>query len=141
MMAYKQKGRGGSVSYMKGIGIGVVAAILITMILSTLVTFLIINENIDAYSMGYYAFGIVLIASFIGCVISGKLIMERVAILSGAVALVYLLMIVAIGVLFFDGSVAGVWTRLVAVAISGVVSCAFCIRGKRNGKKRKGTVC
>ncbi len=137
----KRKGRGDSVSLMKGIGIGVITAAIVSLLLSVVITILLINEYIDVYPLRYYTLGITVIGSLSGCMTSGKLTKDGVAIAAGLTGATYLFLLIAIGILAFDTGFDKVWTGLIAVIVGCVISCAFCIRQKGVGKRRKGIVC
>ena len=136
-MKSKHKFRRENLSFGWGVCISLGISVFTGLILSLLLTTFVINEHIDENMIGYITPIITLIASFLGCITSGKLIGERLAVVIGITGALYLAVCVFTGVLLFNGGFHNLWIRLLTIVISWAVSCAICIRGQGSGRKRK----
>ena len=120
-----------------GIIIGICSSVGITLAFAAILASLIVNERIGINSLQYYTFVITAIAALTGGVIAGKYTNEKPAISCGAAALIYGLILMFVGILFFNGDFHGVWTSLISIIIGCLLACTICLRKKVRGYTRK----
>ena len=104
---------------------------------SMLLAVIVVNERVGENMIEYLTPIITLIASLAGCIVAGKQIKERLAIVITIIGVIYLLILMGMGILFFEGGFHNFWTSLLSIAVACAVSCAICIRGCRGERKRK----
>lgn len=120
-----------------GVSAGSVVSLVLSVILAMIVAALIVNERIGESAIKYISPIIVLIATMAGCIIGAGLVGEKLAVVSGITGVVYLLILIGTGILFFDGGFHNLWTSILSIIVGCVSSCAICIRGKGSKTKRK----
>ncbi len=136
-MIIKRKKRKEKCSLGIGILIGILISVVISLGLAMLLTNLIINERIEENMIKHLTPVIMLISSLLGCIAGGKLAEEKIAIATGITAALYVLILTATGILFFEGGFRNLWISVLSSIISWICSCAICIRGKGSYKQRK----
>ena len=119
--------------------IGTLTSLLLSVVLSMIVATLVLNERIGEDAIGLLSRIIMMISSALGCIIAIRLNAEKLAIVSGITGIIYLLILIGTGILFFDGGFHNIWTSIISVTVGCVLSCAICIRGKGSVIKRKRT--
>ena len=119
--------------------IGTLTSLLLSVVLSMIVATLVLNERIGEDAIGLLSRIIMMISSELGCIIAIRLNAEKLAIVSGITGIIYLLILIGTGILFFDGGFHNIWTSIISVTVGCVLSCAICIRGKGSVIKRKRT--
>ncbi len=124
-------------SFINAVWVGVSISLLLSIVLAMLLAVLVVSERFSENSIKYAVPVITMIGTMIGSMVAGKKHNEKLAILAAAVGGIYLFLLVAVGVLFFDGGFHNLGLRLLSTAVGCVCSCAICIRGKGSGKKRK----
>ncbi len=124
-------------SFAAGVSIGTLVSLMLSVFLAMIIAALILNERIGERAIEYIAPIIMLLSTLTGCIIAGQLIDEKLAVASGVTGIIYLLILVGVGILFFDGGFHNLWTSILSIAIGCVISCAICIRGKGSRTKRK----
>ena len=118
----------------KGIGLGALAGIILTLALAALLATWIANGNIGENAIDFLVMMILGCSTFVASVLGGKLSAKRhcaVGLLSVAM---YCAAIISCGVLVFDKSPTGVWRHILICALgalSGSVVCIFTARKKR----------
>ena len=120
-----------------GILIGVTTALLFAFVLSALAALLIINDRIDPGRVRLLTFFTTVVSSLISGVVTGKITQSKPAISCGITVITYGLILLAVGILFFDGGLHGVWTSIAAMAIGYVGACTICISRKKRSPIRK----
>ena len=120
-----------------GIFIGTGVSLIISVVLSMIAAALIVNERVSENGIGYITPIISLIATMAGCIIAARFVGQKLAIISGATGIIYLIILIGIGIMFFDGGFHNMWTSILSIGVGCAVSCAICIRGKGSGKRRK----
>ena len=114
--------------------IGIAICIVISLLAGAGLTSMVLGETISEANMHYYTFGVLFIACFLGVLIAAKLAGGKYAVVAGIVAGVYLLLLLAVAILLFDGMFSGVIGKGVSILLGAGAACAICIR-KGNGKK------
>lgn len=120
-----------------GISVGAVVSLIFSLILAMIIAAFIVNERIGEGAIKYISPIIALIATMAGCVVATRLVGEKLAIVSGFTGIVYILILIGIGILFFDGGFHNLWTSVLSIAVGCAISCTICIRGNRSKTKRK----
>lgn len=120
-----------------GIGIGTGLAIITYLVLAIAVTALVLNERIKEDTIKNLVPFLTLIATTVGAVSACKLSKNKIAVVSVSTALLFLLVLVATGIFFFEGGFYNLWTSLASIVFGCVISCAICIREKKGSRKRK----
>lgn len=124
-------------SIASGVGIGVLISVFISLILAMAVAALIANDNLSENGMGYFALIIALISAAVGGIVSGKKVGGKYALATGLTGLLYCLVLICVGILFFDGEINSLWTSIVAITVGVVASCVICITGSGGKRRRK----
>lgn len=141
-MVVNQKPSGTAKSMPAGLAMGWIAEMLITAAACLLLAMLILNGRAGWEAMGYGVMVILLLSSYLGAAISCKLIERRKLLVCAISGAVYLLTLLAIVILFFDGSFGAVWAPAMLIA-GGVTAAAFIHyrgtqeRGRRKRKRRR----
>lgn len=116
--------------------IGVVISVMVTVLLSAIVSWLIANDKIEMEAMDFSALVVRLLAALIGCAVAAR--GEKGLIKAVIAAIGYLVILVCINALFFDGRFTGILGGVIAVAIG----CAAAVivnnlPKRRNGSRRR----
>ena len=97
-MQFKRNNRA-NYNYGTGIGVGIILSCALSVILSMAVTVLVLNERVGENTIGYIIQIVVLFSSLLGSTVAGKMIRERIAIVTGITGIVYMLILVGTGIL------------------------------------------
>ena len=124
-------------SFATVVSIGTLTSLLLSVVLSMIIATLVLNERIGEDAIGLLSRIVMMISTALGCIIAIRLNAEKLAIVSGITGIIYFLILIGTGILFFDGGFHNIWTSVISVAVGCVVSCAICIRGKGREMKRK----
>ncbi len=119
------------------IGIGLAASILSLFLLGAVIATLILSEKITEENMRYFTFASLFVSSLIGCLLSCKKLASKYALAAGLSGLSFLLILVAVGILFFDGGFSNLLINSLAVLIGTAIACAICISTEGRGNRRK----
>lgn len=107
---------------------GVVVSLMIGIILTLGLTSLVMNGTINDAGAGNWTFVIRTVASAIGCLAGVMLIKKNYLLIAGAVALGYLVMLIAIGIVVYDGSFDNIISGTTSVLLGGVISCLLVLK-------------
>ena len=124
-------------SMASGVAIGVLLSVMVSLLLAVGTAGLIINEKLSEGRIHYCALIITLISGTVGGFVAGKVVGSKYAVVTGLTGLVYWLVLIAVGILFFDGGFNMLWTSTAAIAVGVAASCVLCITGTRGRGKRK----
>ncbi len=105
---------------------GCVSAILVSLLLTIGLTSLILNGSLSESRTGLIAFLIRVLSVFLGCLIAGGICKERVLPVIGLIAGGYLITILVIGIIAFDGSFHNFLSGILSVLLGSVL--AFVLR-------------
>ena len=137
-MERKSRNGGRAKSIPAGLALGCVLSVGITVIFAGIVAKLIDLEKMKETAIGYSALGILLAASYLGCVTAGEAIKHRKAMVCGLGALIYYLILVSATALFFGGEYRGMGVTALVVLCGGVLAFMTTARKGREGSgKRK----
>lgn len=127
----------GERSMASGVAIGVLLSVVISLLLAMGTSGLITKEKLSEGGVHYFALIITLISGMVGGLVAGKVVGSKYAVVTGLTGLAYLLVLISVGILFFDGGFNMLWTSTVAIAVGVAVSCVLCITGTRGRGRRK----
>ena len=108
--------------------IGIIAALIISVLLSAGVTSLIINGTISESAAVPYIFMIRTVAAGIGCLIGVILIKGKYLLIAGMIALGYLAVLVGMGIILFDGSFDNCLSGAFSVLLGAVFACLIVLK-------------
>lgn len=118
-----------------GIATGVVAALLLSAVMTAVQSNLVSKEMIGMESKGVFAFVIRIISVFIGGILgtalSGGKNLQTIGLIAGG----YFVLLLGIGVLLFDGSVRDLFSGLISTLLGGVLACAVRLKPQRKRNK------
>lgn len=137
-MVVNRKPTGTAKSMPVGLAIGWAVSMGITAVACTLLTVLILSGKTGWEAMGYGAIGILLLSSYVGAAVSCSLIRHRKLLVCSLSGIIYLLSLVAVTVLLFNGEFGPIW--LTGLLIAGGVAAAalvHCAKKKDTGRRRK----
>ena len=133
-MSVKLKRSGKALSTPVGIGLGLLASMVVTFIGAAILAWLVAGEKIAENTIGYGAMTILLISSMLGALFAAngiKRMRVQMCVTSGGV---YYLSLLAITALFFGGAYQGMGVAALAV----FVGCGMAaLIGLRNGKGKQ----
>lgn len=123
-------------SVMTGLG----SALLVTFLMAALAAWLLVNERMAIGYADAISLMITALSAFAGCYITGRISGEKKLWESAITAIAFLLVLLSITAIFFDGSYHGVWKTLGVTVIGWLLAQLPLKRrtGKKSGyKKRK----
>ncbi len=136
-MTVNQKPSGRAVSMPRGLTMGALTSMAITLALTALFARLTEAEVIGEGKIGYYVMGMLFAGAFFGAAVaSGRIKRQRlmVCLLSG---LVYFLMLMSITALFFGGQYEAVGVTAILVAGGSLLPVLSMDPSKRGGKGKR----
>ena len=93
----------GERSMASGVAIGVLLSVVISLLLAMGTAGLITKEKLSEGGVHYFALIITLISGMVGGLVAGKVVGSEYAVVTGLTGLAYLLVLISVGILFFDG--------------------------------------
>ena len=114
---------------------GALAALIIAVVSACVCAVFIQRQTVSESSSGIWVLITLALASFVGCLISSGRIGEKRIIVSAITAAVLFFVLLASGILFFDGSMHGLGGNLAAILIGAAISSLLSI--KKSTKKVK----
>ena len=133
-MAKKGNVKAKALAMPAGIGIGLGAGLVITIVGAVLLAFALARETMSVETMGYGIMVVLFIATFLSSMVAMWCIKHRKMQVSLITAGAYLLSLLAMNALFFDGQYQGVGATVIVVAIAGVTAAFI---GSGGGKTAK----
>ncbi len=132
-----KKIKGTNNTFTRGIILGAAVSIIISLVGSAIAAAAIHAQTIPQSSMQIVACIILLISSAVGCFAGGRVVGSKRALISGITAGTYLLVLIAITIVFFDGMFHNFWAGLACVAGGFVISCIICLKSNDGKYHRK----
>lgn len=132
-MGSAQKKRNVALEIIKGIVVALVLTLLSVAILAALIQ----NESASEKSTDIWISVTAILSVMIGTLLSAVRIGEKNAVICGITALGYGFILLAIGILFFDGNIRGIGGRLLAILVGGAIGCAISMKKSDKRAKRK----
>lgn len=126
----------GKTAEVTAIVIGVVAALIISALLSVGLTSIIINGTVSEVTAGSYAFIIRTVASGVGCLIAAMLLNGKHLLIVTATALGYLAILVGMGIILYEGSFNNILSGVVSVLLGGAIACIAVLKPLKKSKHK-----
>lgn len=114
---------------------GVVMALGLTVLSVAILAAMIQNESVSEMSAGLWISVTVIVSAMVGTIFAAVRIGERNAVVCGITALGYAFVLLAFGILFFDGDIRGVGSRLLTILVGAAIGCTISM--KKSVKKPK----
>lgn len=112
--------------------IGGVIAIIISIGISMLAANLLLNGRIGETAVGILTFVARLLSVVLGCLIGTNLHKEKCIQTVAVICAVYLIVLIAMGIILFDGSFHQFGAGLLSVIAGGAIACLIKLRPKKN---------
>lgn len=113
-------------------------SLLLTLILTLIGSYLVWNETIPQGSIDIWAAGVRIVAITVGCVVAMIVSDEKRAIASGITALSYIIALVCLNVLFFDGKFGNMMYAVITPTVGWGISVVIMASTRHTtGKRRK----
>lgn len=110
-------------AFSRGITIGTVVAAAISFVLSMVLTSLITKGGISESSPGVYIFIIRSLSVLAGCLLATWIVKEKNLQIIGIVSCLYLLILLGVGIIMYDGSFHNFGLGLLSVILGGGIAC------------------
>lgn len=123
-----------SKNVLTSIGVGLLVALVITIFLTTVLTSLVQNKKIDEkeiISVFLIRFIATLIGGMSGTVSSDKKLLPII----GGISAIYLLILVGVGIVLFDGVISKLWLGALSVAFGGAIVLLIRVKSQTTSKK------
>ena len=143
MNSIEQKGEGNvkrttrlekkSIGY--GVGIGVAVSVVISVLLLCLLSCLMIKQRLSEHTAGIAVFIIRFLAINLGTLIGSKLTKENGVIVIAAITTAYLVILLGLGIVAYEGVFRNFGTGLFSVLIGAGVSTAIVLKPQRKSKR------
>lgn len=120
-------------------------AVLIALLVSMLVTVgyisllagLVVSGTLPETAVGLACGVGLVLCSFAGAVVSARGGETKIAVRVILVGILYMLILLAIGILILDGPISNLWINGLCILLGCIAACAICIRKRKTGKRRK----
>jgi len=116
--------------------VGILVASLLSILLTALVTNLVLNGSFGENSVAPIIFVIRTISLFIGALIGGALSKHKILLQVSLTALGYMIVLLGIGIVFYDGSFKHFLSGAVSVLAGGVAALLILQRPKNKSRRR-----
>lgn len=137
-MVTNKKVTGTASSMAVGLAIGTGISILLTVMAAAILAQMVLGETVSEPSIGYFAMGILLLASAVGSLVAAYCIKRRWMIVCLSVGALYYLTLLGCTALFFGGQYQGMGvTALVVLAGSGAVGLLGLRREKGHRRRSR----
>ena len=124
-------------SFVFGVLLGAVAALIISIILTTGMTSLVLGGGLNDRLLQIFIFVIRLISVFIGVLLGTGLIGEKWIVTTGLISVLYLLLLAGVGIVFYDGSFRGFGVSLISVVLGGDAGCLVRLKLQNKPQRKK----
>ena len=136
-MARKHKMSVKGVSLPVGIVIGVLSGVAATILGALLLAYLVLRESVDIGGIGVGAMLVAALASAFGTWLAATLVKEKKLLVCGLTALGFLLVLLSITAVFFDGMFVGIGKITMMILLGAALPLLFTLRKKSNKNKIK----
>jgi len=117
------------------IAVGVVVAVLLSVLFSVVVTSLVLKNRLHESTVGAVVFIIRLISVLAGALVAGVIKKGRYLQITGITTLTYLIMLIALGVVMYDGSFHNFISGALSALLGGAVALLIQQRPKSGRHK------
>lgn len=133
----KRKKYSGTRSVISDIGLGLITAIVISLVSGLLTTILVTTARIEEDQIKYMVTGIQIIAPFSGAILAGIKAGQKYALVCGGVSAAYCFALLALTIIVFNCEFQSVGLGVGMCALGGVAACAICMIKKSRRTRRK----
>ena len=127
--------KGAAASWVKGAIIGIAAATLVSIVLTLLAANLVLNGKVGESGNGWIVFLTRILSVVLGGLIGTSLSKEKMLPTISVIAVGYLLVLLAVGIVFFNGSFHKFGSGLLSVLIGGAIVCLLKLTQQKNKNK------
>jgi len=127
--------KGAATSWVKGAIIGIAAATLVSIVLTLLAANLVLNGKVGESGNGWIVFLTRILSVVLGGLIGTSLSKEKMLPTISVIAVGYLLVLLAVGIVFFNGSFHKFGSGLLSVLIGGAIVCLLKLTQQKNKNK------
>lgn len=120
----------------RNVATGVLISMTVCVLLAIAATSLMIGERLKEDQMNIITLVIIFIAVITGATAAGKIANGRYALITALTGFLFLLILMCLGIIFFDGGFSGIWTSAASTVAGIAVSCLICIT-ETGGKRKK----
>ena len=120
----------------RNVATGVLISMTVCVLLAIAATSLMIGERLKEDQMNIITLVIIFIAVITGATAAGKIANGRYALITALTGFLFLLILMCLGIMFFDGGFSGIWTSAASTVAGIAVSCLICIT-ETGGKRKK----
>ena len=121
----------------KGLGIGLAVSAITTVTGSAISAWLFHSEKIGEGSIGYVTLILLFLSAALGAFTSVRLINQKRLVICLSEGGIYLLFLLAMTALFFEGTYSGIWESALVI-MAGVLSVALLsIKGNHSVKRKR----
>lgn len=120
-----------------GISIGALLSIGLSVLLSGGTALLMLDGQTGIEKMHYFTLSIQFVAIFVGAMAAMKLTGKAPALVGGISVAIYLFILLATNILFFQGDISDIWSTLLAVVLGCIFACTLCMAKPRKKKYKK----
>ena len=117
--------------------IGLTVSFILSLLLSAVAAWAVSDGKLQENAIGAAVWPIQFIATAIGCLIATLLMGSMPAIISAVCGGAYLLLLIAINILFFDGSMGGIGSGVLSVLCGTLVPIILQLLGKKGRRPIK----
>lgn len=114
--------------------IGIIVASIVSFLLLIGLTSIVVNGTVNETVTGPYIFVIRTIAATIGCVAGSVLVKEKYLFITGATALGYMVVLLGLGIVLFDGSFKNILSGAASVLLGGALACFAVLKPLKKSK-------
>ena len=114
---------------------GTIIALVLSALLSVILTTLMLNGRLQEGSTGPIVLVIRMISIFAGAIIGGTLLKEKYLLQVSLTALSYILVLIGIGIVFYDEGIKGILSGVVSVVVGSVVALLILQRPRSKGRR------
>lgn len=136
-MVVNQKPTGRAMSMPGGLAFGGFCSLVVTLIFAAILAKLIEAETLPETSIGYGVMALLLLASFVGALVSSGRIKRQRLLVCLASGLIYFLLLLSMTALFFGGQYSAVWQTALLVLCGSMLAAMMRLQEKRGGKRPK----
>lgn len=115
--------------------VGVIAASLLSILLTALLTNFVLNGHLSEGSAGVIIFLVRVVSMLVGALIAAVIYKQQYLPLIGFTALGYLLVLLGTGIVFFDGSFKHFLSGVTSVLVGGIISLLILTRPKNKSRR------
>ena len=124
-------------SVVLGISLGIVAALIISLLLTTGMTSLVLGGKMNERLLQVFIFAIRSIALFVGVILGTALTREKYIAATGAITVGYMLLLMGLGIAVYDGTFCGFGSSVISIAVGAAVGYLFRLKLQNKPRRKK----